>query len=115
MVTYHVAADAEFDAIWQVAGRDVKKCFGQMIQRHARIALGKEPLGSAEYAGAGSGVSSLYRVEYLYGLLASLECVYGVVEASIEVLALDARQGLSRLGLPARAPDALARAWGRSA
>jgi hypothetical protein len=114
MVTYHLDADKEFDDILQVAGRDVKKCLGQMIQRHVRIALGQEPLTHTERVGAGSGASTLYRVEYVYGLLASVECVYGVDGASTEVLAIDARQGINRLGLPAHAPDALARAWGRS-
>ena len=114
MVTYHIDEDNEFEDILRLAGRDVKKCLGQMIQRHARIALGHEPLIRAEFAGAGSGVSTLYRVEYVYGLLASVECVYGVSGSSTEVLAIDARQGIRRLGLPAHAPDALARAWGRS-
>ena len=114
MVTYHVDADKEFERIFSLAGRDLKKCLGQMIQRHVRLALGREPFVPAESAGAGSGVSMLYRVEYLYGLLASVECVYGMVGASVELLAIDARQGITRLGLPAHAPDALARAWGRS-
>jgi hypothetical protein len=114
MVTYHLDADAEFETILRLAGRDVKKCLGQMIQRHARIALGKEPLVPAELVGAGSALSTMYRVEYVYGLFASVECVYGVSASSTEVLAVDARQGIRRLGLPAHAPDALARAWVRS-
>jgi hypothetical protein len=59
-------------------------------------------------------VSTLYRVEYLYGLWASVEGVYGVVGSAVELLAIDARQGIGRLGLSPHAPDALARAWGRS-
>ena len=114
MVTYHPNADKEFEDILRLAGRDLKRCLGQMIQRHARIALGREPLAPAESAGAGSGASSLYRVEYVYGLLVSVLCVYGVEGSRAEVLAIDARQGISRLGLSAHAPDALARAWARS-
>ncbi len=114
MVRYHLGADKEFDDILRLAGRDLKRCLGQMIKRHVRIALGQEPLTHAEFRGSGSGASALYRVEYVYGLLASVECVYGVDGSSTEVLAIDARQGINRLGLPAHAPDALARAWGRS-
>ena len=114
MVTYHADADQEFDEVLSLAGAGVKRCLGQMIQRHARIALGREPLASAESAGAGSGASTLYRIEYSYGLLALVVCVDGVVGAQVELLAIDAAQGISRIGLPAHAPDALARAWVRS-
>lgn len=114
MPTYHVNAQAEIQAILPTAGRGVKRCLGMMVQRHLRIDNSSEPLGSTELVGAGSGVSTLYEVAYAYGFWSGAVCVYEVVGASVTLLAVDAKQGTVRIGMPLLAPDARSRAWGRS-
>jgi hypothetical protein len=114
MPQYHPDAEREVDAILQQAGRGVKRCLGMMIQRHLRIANGSEPLDSAELLGAGSGASTLYEVHYSYAAWSSVTCIYQLVGPDVTVLAVDAVQGTVRLGPPSNAPDARARAWGRS-
>lgn len=114
MPAYHPKAEKEFDDILRLAGRGIKVCLGLMIQRHLRIEDGTERLSASEELGAGSGTSILFEVVYSYGLLMRVLCVYERQGTVVTVLAIDARQGLARLGMPQSAPDARARAWGRS-
>jgi hypothetical protein len=85
-----------------------------MVQRHLRMDGLTEPLTPAEVIGAGSGVSTLYEVVYSYGTWSKATCVYEMVGPLATLLAIDAVQGSVRIGIPGTAPDARARAWGRS-
>lgn len=114
MQTLNAAAQQEALDILKVAARGVKQCLGMMIQRHLRIDNGAEPLSASEYYSAGAGVSTLYQVEYSTGVWSKVVCVYETVSADFTLLAIDAHQGTARLGLPVAAPNARARAWGRS-
>jgi hypothetical protein len=114
MPGYHPDAKAEVQAILSAAGRGVKRCLGMMVRRHLRMDSLKEPLTPAEMIGAGSGVSTLYEVVYSYSVWSATTCVYEMVGSSATLLAVDAVQGSVRIGIPGAAPDARARAWGRS-
>ncbi len=111
MPSYHPNAQAEIKAILPKAGRGVKRCLGMMVQRHLRMDNGAEPLDPTELLGGGSGISTLYGVTYSYGVWSSAVCVYELVGAVVTLLAVDATQGTVRVGIPAAAPDARARAW----
>lgn len=114
MPSYHPDAEKELLAILEQGGRSVKRCLGMMLQRHLRMDNGAEPLTRDEDIGSGSGLSVLYRVVYTYSVFASVDCVYQKVGNTVTLLAADAQQGVLRLGLPAHAPDARARAVNRS-
>ena len=114
MQKFNAAAQQEATDILSQAARGVKQSLGMMIQRHLRISSGAEPLSPSEFYGAGAGVSSLYEVDYSHSLWSRVMCVYETVGADFTLLAIDAYQGTARLGLPASAPNARARAWGRS-
>ncbi len=114
MQKFNAAAQKEATDILSQAARGVKQSLGMMIQRHLRIASGVEPLSPSEYYSAGVGVSSLYEVDCSHGFWSRVVCVYETVGADFTLLAIDAYQGTARLGLPASAPNARARAWGRS-
>lgn len=114
MPAYHPLAEQELLGILKVGGRSVKRCLGMMLQRHLRMDNGAEPLSKAEDIGSGNGLSVLYQVVYSYSVFASVDCVYQKVGGAVTLLAADAQQGVLRLGLPASAPDARARAVNRS-
>jgi hypothetical protein len=114
MPSYHPDAETEARAILAHGGHGVKRCMGMMIQRHIRIDDGTEPLILSECIGSGSGNSTLYEVRFAYNALSAVNCVYQQVGPDVTLLAIDAKQGLARVGLPSTAPDARARAWNRS-
>jgi hypothetical protein len=114
MPGYHPDAKAEVQAILSAGGRGVKRCLGMMVQRHLRMDGLTEPLASVEMIGAGSGVSTLYEVVYAYSTWSETTCVYEMVGSLTTLLAIDAVQGTVRVGMSSTAPDARARAWGRS-
>ena len=114
MPSYHPDAELEAKAILAQGGRGVKICMGMMIQRHIRIDDGREPPAPGECIGSGSGISVLYALVFVNGALSTINCVYQQVGADVTLLAIDARHGLARVGLPRTAPDARARAWNRS-
>jgi hypothetical protein len=113
MPSYHPDAAVEVQNILAAAGRSVKWCLGMMLKRHLLMDSGTAPLTDAEALYAGSGASTLYEVEYSYNLWGRLTCVYETASVTT-LLAADAWQGVSRVGSPRGAPDARARAWGRS-
>jgi hypothetical protein len=113
--TYHPDAQQECQEALDLGGREVKRCFGMMLQRHLRITDGSEPLAKAELLPA-TGVSGKpwYEVTYACGVFSMVTAVYEVSGPDVTLLAIDARQGLSRVGLAGSSPDARARAWSRS-
>lgn len=96
------------------AGRGVKRCLGMMVHRHLRIDSGTEPLDPSELLGAGSGVSTLYEIDYSFSLWSKVVCVYELVGPNLSLLAVDATQGTVRIAMPSAAPDARSRAWNLS-
>ena len=115
MPTYHPDAEQECLDALNRGGREVKRCLGMLLQRHLRIDDGSEPLSKAELAPTG-GVSgqTWYEVTYSYGVFSRVTAVYEVSSPAVTLLAIDAWQGLSRVGLPRFSSDARARAWSRS-
>lgn len=116
MPTYHPDAEQECLAALNQGGREVKRCLGMLLQRHLRIDDGSEPFSKAELLPTG-GVSGQiwYEVTYSYGVFSRVTAVYEVSGLGVvSLLAIDAWQGLSRVGLPRFSPDARARAWSRS-
>ncbi|PNG50502.1 MULTISPECIES: hypothetical protein [unclassified Variovorax] len=112
---YHPDARLELLDVLKAPGRAVKQCTGMMIARHHAMDLGLEPLAPSEYLTSGAGgYATLYGVEYSYNLFGRVECVYQVEAGVVTLLAIDAWQATARVGLPKSAPDARARAWGRS-
>jgi hypothetical protein len=115
MPSYHPDAEADMRSILAGGGREVKRCLGMMIRRHLGIEDGSEPLTAGEWLPAsGPNLTRLYEVDYLCGLLARVTVVYEADGTGAKVLALDAFQGLARVGHPKPAPDARARAWARA-
>ena len=114
MPGYHADAKTEVQAILSTAGRGTKRCLGMMVKRHLLMDGGTASLTHAEMLYAGSGTSVLYEVVYLYSAWSRVACVYEVTESATSLLAIDAWQGMVRVGIPSTAPDARARAWGRS-
>jgi hypothetical protein len=113
--TYHPDADLEFDALLQVASRELKWGFGQMMKRHLAIDGKTKPLTVAERLPAsGPHLNPMYEVEYLGGLTAKLVAVYESRPAGVVLLALDGFDLFKRAGRPATDPDARSRAWARA-
>lgn len=115
MPAYHPDAETELADILATGGREVKRCLGMMVQRHLRIEDGTAPLGASELLPAsGPSLQPLYQVEYVCGWFSRVTVVYEVGGAGAVVLAVDAWQGLARVGAAASAADAQARSWGRA-
>lgn len=115
MPKYHPDAKKEYLAILNDASGSVKDCLGMLVQRHLRMELGSEPLTAHErLRPVSKGEMALYLVEYQYGLAARVLCVYKRDSAGVTALAVDAWDGLTRVGAPTQTPAAEQRARRRA-
>lgn len=115
MPAYHPDAKNEYLAILKAASGSVKDCLGMLVQRHLRMELGTEPLAAHErLRPVSKGAVPLYLVEYQYGLAARVLCVYKRDGSGVTALAVDAWDGLTRVGAPTRTPAAEQRARSRA-